>query len=341
MLPGLLVCYAFSAHYELCPGRIWIALSSSVILSNKYILHTVGFEFPIFLTTCHLSFATVATQVLAKTTSQLAGLEKVGMNPKLYLRAVVPIGMFFSASLILSNIAYVYLTVAFIQMLKAFSPVAILLVGSLLGMERPTVATLRILSIVVAGVILSSIGEIHFVLVGVIVQALGMLTEAARLLMVQTLLSKHKMDPLCALYYFAPVCALMNGAAFLVFESPRFSSHAFHTAGAPLLLVNAAIAFALNVAVVVLIKKSSSLVLCLAGIFKDVLLVVVSTIVFATDLTLLQVVGYAITLCGLYMYKRQGTSGSKSPSVASLAVRSHSSSTKGNEMKTESASERP
>jgi hypothetical protein len=97
---------------------IWIALSSSVILFNKWILHTLGFPFPIFLTTWHLLFATIATQIMARTTTLLDGRKKVKMTGRLYLRAIVPIGFFFSLSLICGNVAYLTLSVAFIQMLK-------------------------------------------------------------------------------------------------------------------------------------------------------------------------------------------------------------------------------
>ena len=74
--------------------------------------------FPIFLTTWHLIFATIMTQILARTTNLLDGLKTVKMDGRTYLRAIVPIGLFFSLSLICSNQAYLYLSVAFIQMLK-------------------------------------------------------------------------------------------------------------------------------------------------------------------------------------------------------------------------------
>lgn len=74
--------------------------------------------FPIFLTTWHLIFATISTQILARTTNLLDGVKTVQMDGKTYLRAIVPIGVFFCFALIFSNQAYFYLSVAFIQMLK-------------------------------------------------------------------------------------------------------------------------------------------------------------------------------------------------------------------------------
>lgn len=70
------------------------------------------------LTTWHLTFATIMTQIMARTTKLLDGRKTVKMTGRVYLRAIVPIGIFFSLSLICGNLTYMYLSVAFIQMLK-------------------------------------------------------------------------------------------------------------------------------------------------------------------------------------------------------------------------------
>lgn len=58
------------------------------------------------------------TQLMARFTKILDSRHKVPMTGRVYLRAIVPIGVFFSLSLIAGNIAYLYLSVSFIQMLK-------------------------------------------------------------------------------------------------------------------------------------------------------------------------------------------------------------------------------
>jgi hypothetical protein len=58
------------------------------------------------------------TQILARYTTLLDGRKTVKMTGRVYLRAIVPIGFFFSLSLICGNLTYLYLSVAFIQMLK-------------------------------------------------------------------------------------------------------------------------------------------------------------------------------------------------------------------------------
>ena len=69
-----------------------------------------------------MAFATFMTQLLARTTTLLDGRKSVKMTGRTFVRAILPIGFFFSLSLICGNQAYLYLSVAFIQMLKVGRP---------------------------------------------------------------------------------------------------------------------------------------------------------------------------------------------------------------------------
>lgn len=140
---------------------------------------------------------------------------------------------------------------------QATTPVAVLLIGWAMGMHKADLKVLFNVSFIVLGVIIASIGEIKFVMIGVIFQLGGILFEAIRLVMVERLLSsaEYKMDPLVSLYYFAPVCAIMNFSTALVFEIPRIQMEELYHVGLWTLLVNAVVAFALNVSVVFLVSK--------------------------------------------------------------------------------------
>ncbi|PKY08540.1 UDP-galf transporter [Aspergillus campestris IBT 28561] len=283
----------------------WITLSSSVILFNKYILDYANFRFPIVLTTWHLCFATLMTQILARTTTLLDGRKTVKMTGRVYLRAIVPIGLFFSLSLICGNVTYLYLSVAFIQMLKATTPVAVLLATWGMGMAPVNLKVLMNVGLIVVGVVIASFGEIKFVFVGFLFQIGGIIFEAIRLVMVQRLLSsaEYKMDPLVSLYYFAPVCAVMNGVTALFLEVPNVTWGHIQNVGVSVLLLNAITAFLLNVSVVFLIGKTSSLVMTLCGVLKDILLVAASMMLWQTPVSNTQFFGYSIALIGLVYYK--------------------------------------
>ncbi|EXJ67528.1 uncharacterized protein A1O5_09541 [Cladophialophora psammophila CBS 110553] len=283
----------------------WIGFSGGVILFNKWLLDTLGFKFPITLTAWHMLFATFMTQLLSKTTTLLDGRKTVKMTGKVYLRAILPIGFFFSLSLICGNQAYLYLSVAFIQMLKACMPVAVLLTTWAMGVSPPSLKTLGNVSFIVIGVVIASYGAIEFNLTGFMYQAGGITFEATRLVLVQRLLSsaEFKMDPLVSLYYFAPVCAVMNGVTAMVLEIPSMSMQNVYDVGIFLLVANAMVAFLLNVSVVFLIGKTSSLVLTLCGILKDILLVAASMMIWGTPVTKTQFFGYSIALGGLLYYR--------------------------------------
>lgn len=66
------------------------------------------------------------TQIMARTTTLLDGRKKIKMTGRVYLRAIVPIGVAFSLSLMCGNMTYLYLSVSFIQMLKVPGPPNIL-----------------------------------------------------------------------------------------------------------------------------------------------------------------------------------------------------------------------
>lgn len=283
----------------------WIGFSGGVIIFNKYLLDTMNFRFPIVLTTWHMVFATFMTQVLSRTTTLIDGRKTVKMTGKVYLRAILPIGFFFSLSLICGNKAYLYLSVSFIQMLKATMPVVTLITSWILAVAPVNFKQLGNVSFIVIGVVIASIGEIKFDMTGFMWQAGGISFEATRLVMVQRLLSsaEFKMDPLTSLYYFAPVCAIMNGVVSLFTEIPTMSMQNIYDIGMPILIANAMVAFLLNVSVVFLIGKTSSLVLTLCGVLKDILLVGLSMLIWGAPVSGTQFFGYGIALAGMMYYK--------------------------------------
>lgn len=119
----------------------------------------------------------------------------------MYLRSIVPIGVLFSGSLILSNMAYLTLSVSFIQMLKAFTPVAILLISFAAKLQEPNRKLAAIIAMISFGCGLAAYGEVKFELFGFMCQVLAVLFESSRLVMIQILLQGLKMDPLVSLHY--------------------------------------------------------------------------------------------------------------------------------------------
>ena len=76
----------------------------------------------------------------------------------------------------------------------------------------------------------------------------------------------------------------------------------FHHVGLPVLVANASVAFFLNLATMALIKHTSALTLNVAGVFKDIGLIVWSVLVSGAVVTNLQYFGYFIAIVGVSLY---------------------------------------
>jgi hypothetical protein len=113
--------------------------------------------------------------------------------------------------------------------------------------------------VIVFGVLLASAGEIRFSWIGFIYQLGGLVFESIRVVMIQALMSNDgaNMDPLVSLYYYAPICAVMNLFVAWAAEWQSFQWSDIAEAGTWMLLLNAVVAFFLNVSSVLLVSCAS------------------------------------------------------------------------------------
>ena len=189
-------------------------------------------------------------------------------------------------------------------MLKAFTPVAVLLCSYVTGLEKTSFVEIYIVTIICIGVAMTSMGETYFSWLGFTFQSLAIVAESTRLVLTNVLMKQLKLDPLSSLYYIAPFCALFIGIACCIFEVQELPIARMQSTEFLLTMIcNGAVAFTLNVAAVLLISNTSALVLTLAGIVKDILLVVLSVSVFGSPVTPLQYAGYGLALIGLNAHK--------------------------------------
>lgn len=182
------------------------------ILFNKILLTSWGFRFPFFLTTWHCILATVLTQILSRTTNLFPAVQENKINFHDYIKKIVPLAVLFAYGLVAGNLAYQFISLSYIQMIKAVTPVPLLLLSFATGREKPSVVQLFIVMVVSFGVLLSSIGELRFSLLGFLLQASAVCTDCFRMLFLDILLKDAKIDSLSMLYYTAPVSAILIGA---------------------------------------------------------------------------------------------------------------------------------
>eukprot|EP00262_Sarcandra_glabra_P021339 TRINITY_DN8971_c0_g1_i1.p1 TRINITY_DN8971_c0_g1~~TRINITY_DN8971_c0_g1_i1.p1 ORF type:complete len:352 (+),score=26.40 TRINITY_DN8971_c0_g1_i1:196-1251(+) len=295
VLKKILLSYAYVA--------IWIFLSFTVIVYNKYILDKkmYNWPFPISLTMIHMTFCSSLAFLLVRVVKLV---EPVSMSRDLYFSSVVPIGALYSLSLWFSNSAYIYLSVSFIQMLKALMPVAVYSIGVLFKKESfKTESMANMLSISV-GVAIAAYGEAQFNSWGVTLQLAAVAFEATRLVLIQILLTSKgiTLNPITSLYYVAPCCLLFLFVPWVLVEFPILKENSNFTFDYVIFGMNSLCAFALNLAVFLLVGKTSALTMNVAGVVKDWLLIAFSWSVIRDTVTPVNLIGYGLAFLGVAYY---------------------------------------
>ncbi|KAJ6794260.1 putative sugar phosphate/phosphate translocator [Iris pallida] len=282
---------------------IYICLSSGVILYNKWVLSPKYFKFPfpITLTMIHMGFSGVVAFFLVRVFKVVT---PVKMTFQIYATCVIPISVFFASSLWFGNTAYLHISVAFIQMLKALMPVATFVMAVICGTDKLRCDVFLNMLLVSVGVVVSSYGEIHFNVIGTVYQVTGIFAEALRLVLTQVFLQKKglTLNPITSLYYIAPCSFLFLFVPWYLLEKPgmevsqiQFNFWIFFS--------NALCALALNFSIFLVIGRTGAVTIRVAGVLKDWILIALSTIIFPESaITGLNVIGYGIALVGVVMY---------------------------------------
>lgn len=292
---------AISLCSGMVPCALWAASSNGLIVLNKHIMSTDGFRHPMALS----SLGMIASWVLSSLVCRL-GIVRVRhrVSPRFFATRFLPVGCAMAIMFYTGNGAYLYLSVAFVQMLKTATPVVTMAVMVAFKLETLSVRLVLALLLLTAGTALASLGEIHFSWVGVGMMLVSEVADALRLVLTQLLLSSSGWHPIEALRHLAPACAgcLVAGAYALEWEAMRRDGALGKMAARPALYALAAVlGFVVNAAQVAAIKQLSSLTLKVVGVTANSLLVC-GCVLLGEVLTRLQLLGYAISFGGTVWY---------------------------------------
>ena len=271
---------------------VWISLGYSMILYNKLILSSWNFNHPFFLILCHTVMATILTQIIARFAppSLMSGVHEGKVKWNDFFIKIFPYVFCSCSSLVLSNKVYVYLSLGYIQMLKAIMPVPLLLMYFASGREKLSLLQLLIVITISFGVMLTSIGELHFSIVGFTIQISAVISDCLRVFLLDVVLKDLNLDSLSMLYYTAPTLSCLLIVGFFVFEYETFPFERLDGVFSVVLATSGIIAFSLNLSIFILVSNTSSLIMTLAGPIKDFLLIMTSVIFFQSPLSLIQVI---------------------------------------------------
>ena len=320
----------------------WIISSSGLILLNKQLMVTDGFKFPMALTAagqftsylggelsavCNLNLCASLTLSAcahgcmpclgATSSAPHAGLALAKTNfmtcrpwpsGAFVLQRLLPIVILSALSLVSGNMAYLSLSVAFIQVLKVLLPAVTLAVGVAAGIERLTPALVVSVVLISVGTGYAAVLESqtsHFSIIGLSYFLLSAACEAARTVLIQLLLGKLNYNAVEALVYLSPMIAVCLGMGVMLFEWEGLTAHhggLYKVSCNPSQYLLAATGgFIVNLTTFWAIKATSGLTFKVIGSVKNSFVVCAG--VFMGDvISIQQLCGYFVSVAGFIMY---------------------------------------
>lgn len=241
--------------------------------------------------------------------------KRVTLERTMVLKALLPIGTFFAIGLVLSNAAYHDLSIAFMQMMKMSNVVVVYMLSVLVKLERWITQRIGMLLLIILATCLTIQGEVHFSTRGFALQVSSQILGCSTLVLSGMLLSKGQGTKLDVFSYnllvspisFMMLLIVLVGSAMIpIFSIPTWT----HVASWwPLLLINATIVYVMNICVAMLVKYTSPVGLCLAGLLKDATVVFAGVVALGEDITRLQSIGFLGQLVLIYLYTSQKMEG--------------------------------
>ena len=233
-----------------------------------------------------------------------------------FLKRLVPIVLLSALSLVSGNMAYMSLSVAFIQVLKVLLPAITLAVSIAAGVERLTAPLAVSVTLITAGTGYAAVLESqtsHFSTVGLAHFLLSAVCEASRTVLVQLLLGDMKYNAVEALVYLSPWTGMCLILGALLWEWDGLTSHGggmYKVSCKPHLYVLAAAGgFLVNLTTFWAIKATSGLTFKVLGCVKNSF-VVWAGVLLGDAISGQQLCGYAVSLAGFILYTQ-----AKVPSV--------------------------
>lgn len=286
-------------------GGTYIALSAGLITFNKYMLQDHHFPHAAHLTVIHMAMTTVLSLFMYILFPHLyPSMDKAVAEWKTTLKYICPLGVLFAIALFTSNQAYRFSSVAFLQFCKQGNVAIVFAMSCCLGLTSFSWTKLSVLSVVAFGCSFCAHGEVNFVLTGFLLQICSQLCECSKNLVGEIVMNGAgmKLDVLTFVFFQAPCSLVPLLTAGVYLWEPAVGTDLVRMW--PLLLVNASLAFCLNILIALTIKRLSALAFVIIGLLKDGVIVASSAIVFLDPISRQQQVGFAITLTGIAMWSR-------------------------------------
>lgn len=283
---------------------LWLAayFFNGLVLTifNKAVMQFLDFNYPWALTAVHSFCSAVGCYLL-----YLFGAFKPAKLSRRGNHVVLALSVLYTANIGLSNFSLNLVTVPFHQIVRATTPIFVLIINvAWLGYSPSSQIVLSLLP-TIFGVGLATYGDYSFTAFGFFWTILGTMSSALKGVVTNQVqvgeLKLHPMDLLLRLSPLACVEAVL--ASYYTGEAAKLQAKFRWTPNVTsILLINGVLAFSMNLVSFYANKKTSALTMGVAGNIKQVLSIITAVVVFSLRISGTNLAGIIVTLCGGFYY---------------------------------------
>ncbi|XP_064529792.1 solute carrier family 35 member C2 isoform X2 [Pseudopipra pipra] len=263
---------------------LYYGFSIGITFYNKWLMKS--FPFPLLVTLLHLLLI-FALAALARALARCrSGRPRAALSWADCLRRAAPAALSTSLDIGLSNWSFLYVTVSLYTMTKSSAILFILLFSLLFKLEEMRVTLLLVVLLIAGGLFMFTYKSTQFNAQGFILVLCASFLGGIRWTLTQILMQKAEL-----------------GLPLSISEK----LFRFHEAGMLFSLVGklflgGILAFGLGFSEFLLVSRTSSLTLSIAGIFKEICILFLATHLLGDRLSLLNWLGFAVCLSGISLH---------------------------------------
>mmetsp|Transcript_63856 Transcript_63856/g.75603 ORF Transcript_63856/g.75603 Transcript_63856/m.75603 type:complete len:359 (-) Transcript_63856:50-1126(-) len=307
---------------------IWTVNNIGITILNKMAFQQVNFKYPFFLSAVHMFcnylgslyiFRSLARSTSASSTSSAysasAGISALlGTINRKQINApgrkmIIAFSVIFSLNIAIGNLSLRYVSVNFNQVMRSLVPAITIAFGLALKKDISQRRQLAVIPVVI-GVAMACFGDMSYTAVGFFVTVFCVILAALKVVASGEMLTGDlKLHPVDLLGHMAPlamgqclVLALFTGELGGIWGrreelNPFANFYPFF-----IVSLSGVFSFSLNICSLMANKLTSPLTLCIAANVKQVLIIAISTILFGTEISLLNGLGIIVVLVGSGRY---------------------------------------
>jgi drug/metabolite transporter (DMT)-like permease len=283
---------------------IWMVNNMAVTILNKSAFTKMDFKYPYALSTIHMAFNLVGSQVYFA----ISKTKQKQLETRQHKMAIFYFSLIFSLNIAIGNTSLSYVSVSFNQVCRAMVPVLVMGVSMLYYGKSFTSTRKWSVVPIVFGVAIAVWGDISYTVIGAAYTLFCVLLAALKSVVAGELLTGdlklHEMDLLSKMCPYALVqiglmCVLTGEAGQMFANWDEIMAEVMTPR---VIFMGGVLSFTLNVSSFVANKVTSALTLSIGANVKQVLLIILSAIFFNEDIGYVHGLGILIVILGSFGY---------------------------------------